>query len=83
MAPTRFWMTPATPELPLAPTPAGHFTDLPVPRVHSDEKASIELVNAFVVPEPSERWTQTRVPGLQPSSFQFLTLPIATLTAWV
>ena len=49
----------------------------------TDEKASIELVNAFVVPEPSERWTQTRVPGLQPSSFQFLTLPIATLTAWV
>ena len=45
----------------------------------------MELVKALVVPEPSERCTQVRVPGLQPSSFQSLIMPMATLTAfsWV
>tara|TARA_Y100001968_G_C18960748_1_gene527588 strand:+ start:442 stop:594 length:153 start_codon:yes stop_codon:yes gene_type:complete len=46
---------PATPALPLPPTPEGQSTDLPVPNVHALENACIELVNAFVVPEPSER----------------------------
>ena len=43
MDPGVVFMTPATPEFPLAPTPTGHLTDLPVPKVHVGENASIEL----------------------------------------
>ena len=81
IAPSRFSITPATPEFPLPPTPTGHWTDLPVPRVHSGENACMELVKAFVVPEPSERCTQVMVPASQPRSFQSVILPMATWTA--
>ena len=85
MAPSWFLITAATPALPLAPTPLGQRTALPEPRVQAEENAFIELVNALVVPDPSERCTQLIGPGAQPSSFQFLITDIATFTAcsWV
>ena len=87
MAPCLLAITPATPELPLAPTAfaPGQRTDLPAPSFHSGEKAANDWVKALVVPEPSERCTQVMAPAEQPRSFQLVILPIATWTAcfWV
>src|SRR5947209_3207678 len=49
----------ATPELPLAPVPVGHFTSFPWPtdEAHAGSAAVRNLVKPSVVPEESDRWT--------------------------
>jgi hypothetical protein len=48
---------PATPELPLPPTPVGKLTEVALPTFerHCGETALRYAVNAYVSPEPSER----------------------------
>jgi hypothetical protein len=50
-------IVPATPELPLLPTPAGKLTDVPAPNfsLHSGETSVRYEVNAYVSPDPSDR----------------------------
>src|SRR5882757_11259833 len=52
-------MLPATPSLPLAPTPVGHSTAVPEPALvfHSAFDFDRKSVKLKVVPEPSERRT--------------------------
>src|SRR3954453_17941969 len=51
-------MQAATPSLPLAPVPTGHWTDLsvPGPSSHAGEYAARNFVKFAVVPDSSERW---------------------------
>src|SRR3954471_13136803 len=79
-------MQAATPSLPLAPVPVGHFTDLstPGPLSHSLEELARNWAKFFVVPDSSERW-QTVIllagsvtPAFAAAifgSFQFVILP--------
>ena len=77
MAPGTCLTCAATPLLPLPPTPAGHFTALPVPTVsfHSGENADSELVKPFVVPLPSERNTGRILASSHPKVDQLVILP--------
>src|SRR3954471_12222765 len=52
-------MAAATPSLPLAPVPVGHFTVLSEPTFdsHSLLEPTRKPVNPLVVPDSSERWT--------------------------
>ena len=66
MAPGVCLTPPATPSLPVAPIPVGQLTSLPTPGplFQAALTAPRYVVKAFVVPEPSERWTTTMsVPG--------------------
>ncbi len=81
MVPGILRITPATPALPLPPTPEGHLTDLPDPKVHSLENALIEFGKALVVPHPSERCAHVSLPAEQPNSLQSLIFPMAMRTA--
>src|SRR5581483_2296859 len=58
MAPSVCFTAALTPSDPLAPWPVGHGTSLPAPafQIVGDTAVRYE-VNAFVVPEPSERCT--------------------------
>src|ERR1700710_1693041 len=86
MAPSVCFTQPATPSLPFAPVPVGHFTDLslPGPLAHAGEYATRNFVKFAVVPDSSERWhTLICVAGretpllsfLISASSQLLTLP--------
>src|SRR3954447_25998069 len=79
-------MQAATPSLPLAPVPVGHWTDLSVPRPlsHSLDWAATSLLKFAVVPDSSERWHTVIVSfgGCRPElpaaifgSFQVLIFP--------
>ena len=85
MVPTLFRIRPATPELPLPPTPTGHSTVLPAPTFsfHSEEKAERDLVKPAVVPEPSERWATVMLPGAQPRADQLVMAPMKMSTTWL
>src|SRR5512138_1938543 len=77
---------PATPSLPLPPSPTGHLTEAPLPTLfaHSGETPERKSVKMLVVPLPSERWTTMigvagrATPGLSSAilgSFHLVILP--------
>src|SRR5665647_826388 len=79
-------MQAATPSLPFAPVPPGHFTVLSTPMFFSHvlSYAAVNFVKFFVVPEESERWHVSIVtagslaPGLAEAifgSFHLVTRP--------
>src|SRR3954462_15648390 len=78
-------MAAATPSLPLAPVPVGHFTVLSEPTFdsHSLLAPTRKPVKPLVVPDSSERWTTVivddgRTPGFicaMAGSFHFLIFP--------
>src|SRR2546427_6154480 len=59
MEPSVWLMPAATPSLPLAPVPTGHWTALSAPTfvAHSGLPADSHDVNTLVVPDSSARWT--------------------------
>src|SRR5712671_781432 len=86
MAPGACLIAAATPSLPLAPVPVGHFTVLSAPTCFAQVglEAARKLVKPLVVPDSSERCTIViELDGrLTPAfcfaisgSFHFLTLP--------
>src|SRR5437762_2160404 len=77
---------PATPSLPLPPTPVGQFTAVATPTFlpHSGEDLARKSHQMYEVPEPSERCTTVMsaagrlTPGFSlamAGSFHFVTLP--------
>src|SRR3954463_519546 len=79
-------MAAATPSLPLAPVPVGHFTVLSEPTFDSHSLLSLarKPVKPLVVPDSSERWTTVMfgdgrlTPGFIEAiagSFHFLIFP--------
>src|SRR5262249_10201780 len=80
------WTDPATPSLPLLPTPAGQLTAVAMPTFffHSGEVLARKSTQMYVVPEPSERCTTVMsvvgsfAPGLAlaiAGSFHLVILP--------
>src|SRR5262249_62109779 len=85
-APGVFFTCPATPSLPLPPSPTGHLTDVPRPTFSSHSLLTLQRKSTqmYVVPLPSERCTITMgvfgrlTPGLADlmrSSSQLVILP--------